>query len=229
MPYEHESPEDGIRRVLRGPALAAALCATLAMAGSNAFAGAAPDGADSDVCARAATEAEAALGLPAQLLGAIALAETGRWDAARKASFAWPWTVAAGGEARYLAGKAEAIAEVEALLARGVSNIDVGCMQINLHYHAGAFASLAKAFDPTANTAYAGAFLLRLWDKYRSWSRSIATYHSSTRAYGLPYLKRVQRLWFAERRRVALAEREARLAEYAERKVAGAMLAQAAD
>ncbi len=32
MLYEHESPEDGIRRALRGPALA--------MAGSSAFAGA---------------------------------------------------------------------------------------------------------------------------------------------------------------------------------------------
>ena len=218
---------------MRGPALTAALSAALvlamAMAGSSAFAGAAPNGADSDVCARAATEAEAALGLPAQLLGAIALAETGRWDAARKASFAWPWTVTAGGKARYLPGKAEAIAEVAALRARGVSNIDVGCMQINLHYHADAFASLAEAFDPAANAAYAGGFLLRLQDRHRSWSRAIATYHSSTRAFALPYLKRVQRLWIAERRRVALAEREARLAEYAERKAARAVLAQVAD
>ncbi len=231
MLYEHERLEVGIRRALRGPALAAALCVglVLAMAGSSAFAGAAPGGADSGACARAATEAEAALGLPAQILSAIALAETGRWDAARKASFAWPWTVTAVGKARYLPGKAEAIAEVEALRARGVSNIDVGCMQINLYYHADAFASLAEAFDPAANAAYAGAFLLRLHDKYRSWSRSIATYHSSTRAYGLPYLKRVQRLWFAERRRVALAEREARLAECRDCRAAGAVLAQAAD
>jgi hypothetical protein len=199
------------------------------MAESTAFAGAAPDGADNGTCARATTEAEATLGIPAQLLGAIALAETGRWDAVHKVSFAWPWTVTAGGKARYLPGKAAAIAEVEALRARGVSNIDVGCMQINLYYHADAFTNLDEAFDPAANAAYAGAFLLRLQDKHRSWSRSIATYHSSTRAFALPYLKRVQRLWIAERQRVALAERETRLAEYAARKAARAMLAQAAN
>ena len=222
-----------IRRALPGPVraavLSAALWLALAMAGGGASAGAAPDRADSGACARATTTAEAALGIPTQLLGAIALAETGRWDAARKASFAWPWTVTAGGKARYLPGKAAAIAEVEALRARGVSNIDVGCMQINLYYHADAFASLAEAFDPAANAAYAGGFLLRLQDRHRSWSRAIATYHSSTRAYALPYLKRVQRLWIAERRRVALAEREARLAEYAARKAARAVLAQATD
>ena len=121
----------GFRRSLPGLALAGALCAALAVVGGGAFAGPAPDRADSDVCARAATETETTLGLPAQILSAIALAETGRWDAARKASFAWPWTVNAAGTARYLPGKAEAIAEVAALRARGVSSIDVGCMQIN--------------------------------------------------------------------------------------------------
>ena len=145
-------------------------------------------------------------------------------DSGREASFAWPWTVTSGADSRYLATKAEAIAVVEAMQARGVTNIDVGCMQINLGYHPEAFASLDQAFDPLINAAYAGAFLRELQDTHRSWSRSIATYHSATRKFGLPYLKRVQRLWMIERRRLAEAERDARMEAYVAQKAALAQL-----
>ncbi|MDZ7712446.1 MAG: hypothetical protein U5L06_04740 [Rhodovibrio sp.] len=66
------------------------------------------------------------------------------------------------GRGRYLPSKAAAIAEVRDLQARGVSNIDVGCMQVNLHWHGDAFESLEQAFDPAYNVAYAAAFLLDL-------------------------------------------------------------------
>ena len=192
-------------------------------AGSSPSA-AAPSAAEATICARAAAATEAAQGLPTLILGAISLAETGRWDSGREASFAWPWTVTSGKDAHYLATKAEAIAVVEDMRARGVTNIDVGCMQINLGYHPDAFASLDQAFDPMTNAAYAGNFLRELQDTYRSWSRSIATYHSATRKFGLPYLKRVQRLWMTERRRLAELERDTRMAEYQAQKAALAQL-----
>jgi hypothetical protein len=163
---------------------------------------------------------EATQGLPTLILGAISLAETGRWGPARKASYAWPWTVTSGDDARYLATKAEAVAVVEAMRARGVTNIDVGCMQINLAYHPDAFTSLDPAFDPMANAAYAGGFISQLQDQFRSWSRSIATYHSSTRKFGLPYIKRVQRLWMTERRRVNELARDKRMETYEAQKAA---------
>ena len=74
--------------------------------------------------------------------------ESGRWDAEAQASFAWPWTVTAEGRGRYLPSKAEALAEVRQLRARGLTNIDVGCMQVNLFYHPDAFDDLNQAFDP---------------------------------------------------------------------------------
>jgi hypothetical protein len=55
--------------------------------------------------------------------------------------------------------KAKAIAHVRELQARGVRNIDVGCMQINLRHHPNAFPDLETAFDPEMNTAYAAQFL----------------------------------------------------------------------
>ena len=95
--------------------------------------------------------------------------------------------------------------------ARGVRNIDIGCMQVNLFYHPDAFDSLEAAFDPATNTAYAGDLLRRLQNTHRSWSRAIAFYHSATRKYALPYLRRVQRLWLVERRREAVELRDARI------------------
>ena len=54
-------------------------------------------------------------------------------------ALAWPWTVNQAGKSFYLKSKQEAIAKVKELQAQGHTNIDVGCMQINLAYHPDAF------------------------------------------------------------------------------------------
>ena len=179
-------------------------------AGSPALAG--------GICARAAAEAEAAVGVPAQLLSAIAVAESGRYHAEGGETIAWPWTVYALGKGRYLPSKAAAIAEVQRLRAAGVRNIDVGCMQVNLRYHPQAFASLEEAFDPARNARYASRYLARLYSDSRSWSLAVAGYHSKTDRLGRPYRARVFRLWEDERRRVARAVREERIALYVKRR-----------
>ncbi len=163
------------------------------------------------LCSRAVKDVEGRLKIPAQLLSAISLAESGRWDAVRRSNVSWPWTIYAEGHAHYAPDKKSAVTRVRTLLARGVRNIDVGCMQINLYYHPDAFANLNEAFDPATNAAFAGDLLLRLQNNHRSWSRAIAFYHSSTRKYAIPYLIRVQRLWLVEHRRAAAELRDARL------------------
>ncbi len=104
------------------------------------------------------------------------------------------------------------------LRARGVRNIDVGCMQINLHHHPRAFDSLEEAFDPAANIAYAGTFLRRLERETRSWSRAVAYYHSKTANVGAAYRQRVMDLWPQLRRRAALALRAERIEAYNQRR-----------
>ncbi|MCC7015591.1 MAG: murein transglycosylase, partial [Rhodospirillales bacterium] len=120
-------------------------------------------------CAAQAARQEAALNLPHHLLSAIGKAESGRWDEAGRANVAWPWTVTAEGEGRFFDTKAEALAEVRRLKARRVSNIDVGCMQVNLGYHGHRFASIEEAMDPVANTAYAARFLKTLRATSADW------------------------------------------------------------
>ena len=155
---------------------------------------------------------EQVTGIPAQLLAAIARVESGRMDERTREISAWPWAVMAEGKGRYLPSKAEAVNEVRRLQARGVRNIDVGCMQINLRYHGEAFQSLEEAFDPLTNVAYAAAFLNDLRQETRSWTKAVGHYHSRDRERSLRYRRKVREAWREERRRAKdLAREERRL------------------
>lgn len=166
------------------------------------------------VCRRYIGEAERVLEVPAYLLLAISQVESGRWDKVRQVKSAWPWTVMAEGRGRYLPSKQAAIAEVKALKAKGVRNIDVGCMQVNLHFHPKAFDSLEQAFDPAQNVAYAAALLTKLRRTNSSWTKAVGLYHSATPKFNGPYRKKVFQAWRKAQRGAAkerqLAAREAR-------------------
>ena len=145
-------------------------------------------------CRAAIGMAERMSGVPDRLMQAIGAVESGRRDESGAVS-AYPWTINAEGVGSYYASKAEAIAAVTALRARGVRSIDVGCMQINLMHHADAFTSLEEAFDPAANAAYAARFLLRLLGQTGSWPAAAAGYHSLTPDIGADYARRVLAIW----------------------------------
>ncbi len=179
---------------------------------------------DSALCNSAIAAAEQAQALPLRLLKAVALAESGRWDKASKESFAWPWTVTSGGTGQYFPDKASAIAAVQRLRARGVTNIDVGCLQVNLGYHPDAFADLSAAFDPAINATYAARFLKGLRLDRHAWSIAVAYYHSAKPDEGRRYSDKVFDLWHAANTRaykeVLVERREAyarRRAEFAQR------------
>ena len=146
-------------------------------------------------------------GIPKHLLKAISLAETGRWDRVRQANVAWPWTVMARGKGNYFPDKAAALDFVQQLKAQGVSNIDVGCMQVNLYYHGGAFASLEQALDPAANVAYAASYLTGLYKTARSWTRAAGYYHSTSPDRSRAYKLKVMKYWNEERRNASLLDR----------------------
>lgn len=170
------------------------------------------------VCPRHIQAAEAQHDLPPHLLTAISKVESGRWHPESKANLAWPWTVMAEGRGRYLPSKTAAMAEVRALRAKGVRNIDVGCMQINLHYHPKAFASLEEAFDPALNTRYAATLLKDHRRNAGSWTRAIGDYHSKTISYARVYRLKVFKAWREERHAANRRLRAARVAQQELRK-----------
>jgi hypothetical protein len=133
--------------------------------------------------------------LPEGLLEAIGRTESGRADP-RTGRFApWPWTINAEGQGQYFETKEEAVAAVQALRARGVTVIDAGCMQVNLHHHPDAFPSLEHAFDPAANARYAALFLKRLNATRNDWELAAAHYHSTTPERADAYRLKVLANW----------------------------------
>lgn len=147
------------------------------------------------LCRPAIVSAESAGRLPARLLEAIALVESGRLDKKTGQRTPWPWTINAEGEGYFFDSKPQAIAAVKALQARGVMSIDVGCMQVNLLHHPNAFANLDQAFDPQINAHYAARFLNELYTRTPSWQQATAFYHSQTPERGAEYQRRVMAVW----------------------------------
>ncbi|QEX18932.1 hypothetical protein FRZ44_42430 [Hypericibacter terrae] len=155
---------------------------------------------DWKLCSTEISKIEAAEQIPSLLLHAISKIESGRTSPEGTARIAWPWTVMAEGQGRYLPTKAAAIAEVKKLRKRGVKSIDVGCMQVNLMYHADAFDSIEDAFDPAQNVAYAAQFLKALKDELHSWIKAVGSYHSRTPAYFAVYRSKVFAAWRQEQK-----------------------------
>ena len=130
--------------------------------------------------------------LPPGLLAAIARAESGRPVPPLPGLQPWPWAINADGAARYFDSKPAAVAWTRLALARGVQQVDVGCMQVNLQAHPAAFRDLDDAFDPAANADYAARFLLRLRaDAGGNWYSAVGHYHSRTPALAADYRERV--------------------------------------
>jgi len=154
-----------------------------------------PLASPSQLCEAAIVSAERAARLPARMMGAIAVVETGRPDAGDGTLRPWPWTINAEGQGFFFASKQQAIEAVRGLQARGVRSIDVGCMQINLMFHPQAFVSLDEAFDPEANARFAAHFLTALHAENRDWPAAIAAYHSETPALGAAYRQLVMARW----------------------------------
>jgi hypothetical protein len=148
------------------------------------------------LCDQAIGSAQAVWKTPPGLLEAVAAVESGRLDHDSKLVRPWPWTINARGVGgQFFATKSQAISAVNALHARGVRSIDVGCMQVNLVAHSGAFPTLDAAFDPSHNARYAAKFLHSLYIADRSWPVAIGRYHSKTKARGVPYRTRVIARW----------------------------------
>jgi hypothetical protein len=148
-----------------------------------------------NLCRLETTRTERRMAIPRHLLTAISLAESGRRDDANGVNVAWPWTVTSGGQGRFFDTKAEALAEVEILMTQGVRNIDVGCMQVNLFYHASAFETLDEAFDPRANTTYAATYLKTMHAATGDWTDAAGYYHSTTPRRNGPYKEKVLTFW----------------------------------
>jgi len=146
------------------------------------------------LCRAAIAAAEIRHGIPAGLLQAIGLVESGRTDPATGRRLPWPWAVNAEGSGHLFETREAAIAFVRRAEAGGMRSIDIGCLQVNRLHHPHAFASLDLGFDPATNADYAARFLKQLRDGPGGgdWMKAAGFYHSQTPERADGYRARVQ-------------------------------------
>ena len=89
-----------------------------------------------------------------------------------------PFAMNVDGRPVFHASLAEAVAGFRKAKLGGARMIDVGCMQINHHYHAARFVSLEAMFDPGRNVDYAARFLRELKEREHSWTMAVARYNA---------------------------------------------------
>jgi soluble lytic murein transglycosylase-like protein len=123
-------------------------------------------------CEKQIQAAARKFGIPEGILYSVGLTETGR-----KGSLS-PYAMNVEGKAFFPSSLPEAMQLFAQAKSNGAKLIDIGCMQINHHYHGEEFASASEMFDPAKNVEYAALFLKRLHDQHETWTMAVARYHA---------------------------------------------------
>lgn len=111
-------------------------------------------------------------GVPEGILYAVGLTETGQRGSLH------PNALNIAGRAVFARSRDDAVREFDRARQQGIKLIDLGCMQINHHYHAEHFPSVEAMLDPRRNVDYAARFLAQLKTRHNSWSMAVARYHA---------------------------------------------------
>ena len=158
---------------------------------------------DKLLCEYLAKDAEKKYGLPENILLSISRVESG-YQKVDGIIRAWPWTLNAGGDSAYFQTKAAALRSLKSRINKGVTNIDVGCMQLNYRWHKKFFKSLSDMISPTKNVYYGARFLKKLHERHGSWEKAVKYYHSSKSKFNVKYYRKVEAVWKRENNQSSL-------------------------
>ena len=128
--------------------------------------------ASTGICEREIAAAADKYGVPEGILYSVGLTETGRRGSLQ------PWALNIEGKAVFAASRKDAISAFSDARTRGAKLIDLGCMQINHHYHGDQFSSPDDMLNPRKNVEYAAKFLSRLHSRHVTWTMAVARYHA---------------------------------------------------
>ena len=130
--------------------------------------------------------------VPKKVLYKIARLESGRRFKGEHVS--WPWSLNNSGTSYFLDTKTAALNKLGNLIALGEKNVDVGCMQLNLRWHARHFDSLEEMISPIDNVSYAAKFLQQLYKETGTWEKAVKFYHSRNSKYNNLYYAKYQKM-----------------------------------
>jgi soluble lytic murein transglycosylase-like protein len=125
-----------------------------------------------NACEPQILQASQRYGVPVGILYAVGLTETGNKGSLH------PNALNIEGKAVFAASPRQALELFRAARRDGKKLIDLGCMQINHHYHGDQFSSVEEMLDPARNVDYAARFLSRLHARHETWSMAVARYHA---------------------------------------------------
>jgi soluble lytic murein transglycosylase-like protein len=123
-------------------------------------------------CEREMARAARTHGVPLGVLYAVGLSETGRKGVLH------PYALNIDGRTVMAGDLQDAVARFRDAKSKGARLVDLGCMQINHHYHGREFASVEAMFDPAGNVDYAARFLKELRAREGSWTMAVARYNA---------------------------------------------------
>ncbi len=89
----------------------------------------------------------------------------------------------------------EAMMVAQKALALGVTNIDLGVMQVNYRWHAQQFEDLKEMLHPKSNIKYAGKLLAGLYKQHGDWHKAVRYYNSATPEYHRKYSRKIVQQW----------------------------------
>lgn len=130
-------------------------------------------------------EAEKKEQIPARLLESIAKIESGVQE----------YAINVNGKSFFAANKQEAISAINTALNSGVTNVDIGVMQLNWRWHKEAFDNIEEMLSAPANIAYAARLLKNLYKQHRDWHKAVRYYHSSNAEHYEKYSRKVVISW----------------------------------
>ncbi len=136
-------------------------------------------------CETAAEFAAVKDDVPINVMLAITRVETG--DAGRRDRTSWPWAVNVKGQGHWFSDRADALNFARRLRAQGETLFDIGCFQINFHWHGNNFSSVSAMIDPRQDVRYAARFLKHHYRRTGDWSLAAGAYHSKTPAHANAY------------------------------------------
>lgn len=116
-------------------------------------------------------KASARHGVPLAILYAVGLTETGQ------KSVLQPYAMNIEGKTEFPLTSKDALRRFHQARAGGAKLIDLGCMQINHHFHGREFPSVLAMLNPSINVDYAAKFLKQLHAREGSWTMAVARYH----------------------------------------------------
>lgn len=170
-------------------------CLVLTFSGGAAF-GAATLTGESRIIPQAYVTIAKSHGVPPRVLYSMALVESGK-RISKGVFRPYPWTLNVRGKGQRFGSAAETVARLREVMRKGITNVDVGLVQTNMHWHGRRYKSLGLAVDPWSNVNVAATILLEEYNRCgkKDWWCAAGRYHSYRPTHGENYVASLKKYY----------------------------------